>query len=565
MASLRRTTLFLLTALLLSGCLNPLRHDAPRGDAAASAQEKWWAANFSRAEFVAGQGYRVPGTPGYFDDKGNPLTPDARAAMSRQRQSEEGVPLDSNFMSNLTRRVTGQESAERSTASTPVLGEPAPDLTPEQAQWWRTNRHLARWVPDRGYQIVSVEGYFDAVGHLTPTGMAARNSVVAPVSYNQPIDQNPTGGPPPLATPNPTSSVADNSYAPEKTKDDDGSLFSWVPWVGAKKKADPPKARAAYAEAETAFRERRFDAAAESYARAAGEWMDSRLEEDALFMQGESLFFADRYPDAFEAYEKLLNRYRRSRHLEKAVAREFAIGQYWFQLDAKSPQSLLQVNLTDKTRPWMDTLGWALKAMDKVRLNDPTGPLADDSLMATGNSYFIRQKYHDADYHYTLLRREYSKSEHQYNAHILGIQAKYRCYQGSDYNGTPLRETAELIDQTMVQFSRMPPKEREDLLKIKEEIVNKRAERDWKMAQYYEKQEYYGAARFYYDSLIKTYPQTQVALAAEKRMAEIGSLPSQPPPRLAWLTSLVPEPADPKKLTIRGDSVPVSNDGTVRR
>ena len=67
--------------------------------------------------------------------------------------------------------------------------------------------------------------------------------------------------------------------------------------------------------------------------------------------------------------------------------------------------------------------------------------------MATANIYFRRGKYDDADYHYTLLRKEYPRSELQFEAHLLGLQAKMRKYQGENYDGTPLEEAKVLVKQ----------------------------------------------------------------------------------------------------------------------
>ena len=115
----------------------------------------------------------------------------------------------------------------------------------------------------------------------------------------------------------------------------------------------------------------------------------------------------------------------------------------------------------DKTRPWFDTIGHAIKTYDSIRLNDPTGPRADDAIMATANIYFRYGKYEEADYHYTLLRKEYPRSELQFEAHLLGLQAKLRKYQGENYDGTPLEEAKVLVKQLNSQFGgRLAPKKR---------------------------------------------------------------------------------------------------------
>ena len=94
-----------------------------------------------------------------------------------------------------------------------------------------------------------------------------------------------------------------------------------------------------------------------------------------------------------------------------------------------------------------------MKTYENIRLNDPTGPLADDAIMATANSYFRRGRYNDADYQYDLLRKEYPRSDHQFNAHMLGLQCKLRKYQGPDYDGTPLEEAEQLVKQQRTQFA----------------------------------------------------------------------------------------------------------------
>jgi TolA-binding protein len=83
------------------------------------------------------------------------------------------------------------------------------------------------------------------------------------------------------------------------------------------KGTNPDKARELYAEAERHYRaaidagERRSDylAAAKKFRAAAERWPDSALEQDALFLAGESYFFADHYPKANESYELLLKKF----------------------------------------------------------------------------------------------------------------------------------------------------------------------------------------------------------------------------------------------------------------
>jgi outer membrane protein assembly factor BamD (BamD/ComL family) len=298
-------------------------------------------------------------------------------------------------------------------------------------------------------------------------------------------------------------------------------------------------ARTAYDEGHGLFREKKYDEAAKQFATAADRWPDTVLEEDALFWRAESLFFADRYPAADDAYDKLLKKYTYSRHLDKAVARQFAVGRYWEQFQAAAPHWPVTPNLIDKSRPLFDTWGRSIKAYEHVRLNDPTGPLADDALMATGNAYFVHGRYEDASINYDLLRKEYPKSEHQKSAHLLGVESKQRVYQGPLYDGTPLKEAAELTDQTLIRFGPTLGADRDRLVEAKNRMVAEQAERDWAVAQFYEKKGCYGSARYYYNNLVENYPQTRTAAMAKERLEQIKDYPAEPPDRLKWLTGLL--------------------------
>ncbi|MHB8899735.1 MAG: hypothetical protein ACYC6Y_13390, partial [Thermoguttaceae bacterium] len=210
-------------------------------------------------------------------------------------------------------------------------------------------------------------------------------------------------------------------------------------------------ARELFQEAETLAREKEHKEAGTKFLAAAKRWPDSGLEEDALYLAGENFFAADEYPDAHRAYQKLLKKHDYTRYLDDVTRRLFAIARYWEERARRDPSFTPPVNVTDDTRPWTDTEGYALKAYDDIRMYDPTGPLADDAVMATANSYFVRGRFEDAARNYDLLRTEYVKSEFQMKAHLLGIESWQRIYQGAYYDAGPLDKAGEVADQALIQ------------------------------------------------------------------------------------------------------------------
>jgi len=288
-----------------------------------------------------------------------------------------------------------------------------------------------------------------------------------------------------------------------------------------------------------------FLEAADSYAGAAARWPDSAMEEDALFRAGECQFFADRYVQANGYFEQLLKKYPNSRYLDLVGARRFVIAQYWLDLHDAHGSPWLAVNLLDKKRPWSDMFGHAVRIYDRMRLEDPTGKLADDATMAAANALFARGDYVRADEYYSDLRRHFPSSEHQFLAHYLGIQAKLRGYRGPEFAGDVLDEAEELIKQARRQFAKEAREHEQELAEAYHTVRYLKAQREWTMAEYYRKRREYGAARFYLEIILDEYGETSFADKARKLVPDIAGKPRTPPQRLSWLVDLFPDGNSP--------------------
>src|SRR4029453_18733552 len=112
------------------------------------------------------------------------------------------------------------------------------------------------------------------------------------------------------------------------------------------------------------------------------------IEQDAMFMLAESYLYDDRLIKARDAYDALVKEFPNTRYMDRLIAQEWRIAQYWEHYEDYSPDLVGTPNAYDKSRPWLDTVGNAIKTYDNIRLNDPTGPKADDAIMATANIYF---------------------------------------------------------------------------------------------------------------------------------------------------------------------------------
>lgn len=284
----------------------------------------------------------------------------------------------------------------------------------------------------------------------------------------------------------------------------------------------------------------------------------SQLRMDSLLMAGESFFFADNYPQANYYYEKLIKEFPNNRYLDQIDKRRFAIAKYWLDLNHQFPEPIYYVNWLDKSRPWRDVRGHALRVLDKIRLDDPAGRLADDATLAAANEYFTSGKFYKADEYYTDLRKAYPSSEHQFLAHFLGIKAKLNSYQGPAYGGTALDETEKLIKQTRRQFPQEAEREREFLDRAAAEVRFRKAEQLMYLGQFYDRRREYRAAQHYYQRVIREYEDTPLAQQARQRLAQIAGLPPVPPRPLPWLVALFPE-SDKVKPLLKAAGAPAGH------
>ena len=299
----------------------------------------------------------------------------------------------------------------------------------------------------------------------------------------------------------------------------------------------------------------KFLAAGAKFAQAAEYWPGSHVEMDALFMAGESNFFADHYWDATKFYERLIKKNPNNRYLDTVDARRFAIARFWLQLNEDSPEPFYYANFINETRPWRDSRGHAIRQYEKIRLDDPTGRLADDATLAVGNAHFKEGRFLKADESYTDLRKTFPNSEHQFSAHYLGLKAKLESYLGPDYSGEALEEGEKLIKLMRRQFPNDAEKEKEYLDRAAAEIRYKKAEKLHFFARYHDRRREYRAASRRYHQIVTQFADTPFAGQAQRRLEQIQGLPPVPPPQLPWLISLFPQ-SDKVKPIIEAARVP---------
>ena len=297
----------------------------------------------------------------------------------------------------------------------------------------------------------------------------------------------------------------------------------------------------------TAFEQGDYEQAIKRGKKAAKKFKESSLGEEAQFYVAESYYAQGRLASAQDGYDQLFEDYPSTRYVEPATRRLFAIARGWLEIsDPVAKNAIRQVsgekvveervpakpthdptlrvpvlpNFHDKSRPWFDTQGNALKCLKSIWMNDPTGPLADDALMLTATYYQRKQNYVEADRYFEILRDEYPDSPHLEDAFVLGAHVKQMSYQGPYYEGRELKGAQKLKEQSLHLFpaSQVRQQLRSDL----QRIYLQEAERAWVEVEYYQKKRKPCAVAIACIQLITEYPDTPYANDARAVLRSIN-------------------------------------------
>jgi outer membrane protein assembly factor BamD (BamD/ComL family) len=269
------------------------------------------------------------------------------------------------------------------------------------------------------------------------------------------------------------------------------------------------------------------------------------IREEAVFYLAESQFQQNSLADAASNYQLLVKDYPSTRYMDESTGRLFEISKQWLGVESfattdeirqvnaeegagNAPLSSQQTesrfnalpNFTDRSKPVFDKGGHALKALKTIWLNDPSGPLADDSLMLAATYHLRSENYREADRLFTILREQFPKSPHLQNAFVLGSHVKLMSYQGAAYDDQLLLDSEQLKEQALRLFPDLPEGDR---VRTELKFINEAKAKDvWAKAVFYEKKRKPKAVYILCKEVLEKFPTTSYAPLARAKLAELG-------------------------------------------
>jgi outer membrane protein assembly factor BamD (BamD/ComL family) len=300
------------------------------------------------------------------------------------------------------------------------------------------------------------------------------------------------------------------------------------------------KGAADLAAAEELFHQSDYRRAEKLFAKVADDTSNPPLQaEKARYFEAECERLRGDLTGAMGTYNRMLKDFQYGVFRERAVGKMFEIANFWLddtraQLDAEAERAagkrfFVPWNFVhfDRKKPTFDEEGHALKAMEQVYYNDPTGPYAERALFMAGYVHFRRGNFREADQLLSqaveTIDRNNKKSELRDQAVELAILAKNNSTGGPSYDGRKAAESLKMIQQARMTSPETAANHGEFLDKQTKIIRFMQAEKDYDIAEFYRRTGHPASAWFYYELVRRRYQETEFHGKAIARMKEINT------------------------------------------
>ena len=279
--------------------------------------------------------------------------------------------------------------------------------------------------------------------------------------------------------------------------------------------------------------------------------------EEARYYEAECLRLQGHYPKAADTYVDLLNKFDRTQYKEQALQHMYDIANYWLD-DTRTQMAqerekkegkrwfVTPAFITlERSKPFMDREGRAIEKLEQVRYHDINGPLADKALFMCGCVKFFRTDYIEADYFFSQIHERHPNSDLAPQSVELAIISKHLSTGGADYDGRKVAEARLLVHSAFTNYPELADK-KDFLTRQLVGITMQQAEKDFKVAEFYERTKHPSSAFFYYELVRRRYPGTPYGEEAKIRMAdlrqkhpdgvqpEVARLPVKTLPEVKW-------------------------------
>jgi len=249
-----------------------------------------------------------------------------------------------------------------------------------------------------------------------------------------------------------------------------------------------------------------------SSAKVVSKWIKNNSYEhpfmdDALFLKGNACYNSSQYYDALQTFEILLEKFGASEHYSKAMYKEVDIATRFLEGEKRRVLYIFKFS----------AVGDASEILTRIATRWPGSKLAAKALIIEADYFFGNKKFLEAQEAYQLIVNSYSTTDKYQHALFRNAESTFLQYRAPLYESTPLTEARFRYKQYLLKF---PADGNSSAInKRLVEIEDLLAEKEYLIAAFYAKTNKDEAAKYYYEQIIKQWPQSQWAQHSAEKLS----------------------------------------------
>ncbi|MDE2027637.1 MAG: outer membrane protein assembly factor BamD [Candidatus Omnitrophica bacterium] len=250
--------------------------------------------------------------------------------------------------------------------------------------------------------------------------------------------------------------------------------------------------------------------AIDQYRRLLKSYPRSKEAPEAEFYIGQCLEKLDKPYDAYKAYQMVIDKYPFSNRSAQIVAIEYNIANHLLENKGRSKWAQVALGSDDRV----------IEILNKVIKNAPYGKYAAISEYKIGLYYKEKGQYQDA-------RDEFEKTMNDYPNSEWAQAAKFQIAMADTARASDAQHEQKVSSIALDEFkdfvkshpdSELTPEAKEQMAKLKD----MKAHNDFIIAQFYQKQKKFKAARIYYQQVVDNYADTPWGYKAQTMLKTLG-------------------------------------------
>ena len=209
--------------------------------------------------------------------------------------------------------------------------------------------------------------------------------------------------------------------------------------------------------------------------------------------------------EAYQAYQKVIDKYPFSERIQDIIEREYKIAEQFMQ---GAKRKALGVALPVENP--------AIEIFTKVIENSTYGPLAPKAQYKLGLVLKGLMRYYEAEDAFNKVITNYPNSEWVEASRFQIASCRAAVSRGPDYDQGAAQEAKQKFEEFVKEHPDAALSR--DAEKTIGQLKDKEAESSFSIARFYERQKAYAAAKVYYNDLINNYPDSSWSAKAMERL-----------------------------------------------